>query len=179
VTKQQTRSVSSLLWNYLLILKILPVSRFKDPKAAILTLKILKGIHLRFCKTIPNTASNGLINAHFPCSQLEVGISEHRPITWKGILRRVSKSMSKFAFSKKGNKRLIIVFRVVENFWKTLKTISACTESADWNVCNLTVPLKSNTHGEKLCDLSGIHLSGMKSHYCCYTWTRVTCNQIK
>ncbi len=35
--------ISLLLRNYLLILKILPVSRFKDPKAAILTLKMLTG----------------------------------------------------------------------------------------------------------------------------------------
>jgi hypothetical protein len=39
--------------NLLLIMKILPVTRFKDPKAAILTLNMLTGSRLRFCKFIP------------------------------------------------------------------------------------------------------------------------------
>ncbi len=38
--KNLNLNFSLLLWNYLLILKILPVSCFKDPKAAILTLKM-------------------------------------------------------------------------------------------------------------------------------------------
>ncbi len=50
--KNQTQSFSLLLWNYLLILKILPVTHFKDPKAAILTLKMLTGSRLWFCKII-------------------------------------------------------------------------------------------------------------------------------
>ncbi len=33
--KKKTQSLSLLFGNYLLILKILPVTRFKDPKAAI------------------------------------------------------------------------------------------------------------------------------------------------
>ncbi len=48
--KNQTQSFSWLLWNDLLILKILPVTRFKDPKAAILILKMLTGSRLWFCK---------------------------------------------------------------------------------------------------------------------------------
>ncbi len=39
----QIQRFSLLLWNYLLILKFLPVTPFKDPKAAILTLTTLKG----------------------------------------------------------------------------------------------------------------------------------------
>ncbi len=42
-----------LLWNYWLILKILPVTRFKDPKMAIWTLKMRTGIRLWLCKIIP------------------------------------------------------------------------------------------------------------------------------
>jgi hypothetical protein len=37
--KNKTQSFSLLLWNYLLILKILPITLFKDAKAAILTRK--------------------------------------------------------------------------------------------------------------------------------------------
>jgi hypothetical protein len=43
--------------------------RFKDPKAAILTLKMLTGSRLGFCKIIPEAACDKLILAHFPCSQ--------------------------------------------------------------------------------------------------------------
>jgi hypothetical protein len=44
--KNQNQSFSLLLRNYLLILKILSVTRFKDPKAAILTLKMRIGSRL-------------------------------------------------------------------------------------------------------------------------------------
>jgi hypothetical protein len=67
--EKKTQSFSLLLCNYLLILKILLVARFKDPKAAILTLKILTGSRLRFWKIIPKAAGDKLILAHFPCSQ--------------------------------------------------------------------------------------------------------------
>ncbi len=42
----QLMKKSNSKWNYLLILKILSVTRFKDPKAAILTLKMLTGSRL-------------------------------------------------------------------------------------------------------------------------------------
>jgi hypothetical protein len=41
---------------YLAPLKILPVTRFEDPKAAILTPKMLTGSRLRFFKFIPEAA---------------------------------------------------------------------------------------------------------------------------
>ncbi len=44
--KNQTRSFSLLLCYYLLILKILSVNCFKDPKVAILTLKMHTGSRL-------------------------------------------------------------------------------------------------------------------------------------
>jgi hypothetical protein len=44
--KKQTQSFSLLLLNYLLILKILSVTRFKDPRAVILALKVLTGSRL-------------------------------------------------------------------------------------------------------------------------------------
>ncbi len=95
--KNQTPSLNLLLWNYLLTLKILPVTSYKDPKAAILTLKMLTGSRLWFCKIIPKAAGDKLILAHFPGSQWEVGTREHRPITEKEILRRVLLSI----FNKK------------------------------------------------------------------------------
>ncbi len=39
-------------------------------------------------------------NTHFPCSQLEVGTREHRPITEKGILSGVSVSIFKSNFKE-------------------------------------------------------------------------------
>ncbi len=49
-------------------MKILPVTRFKDPKTAILTLKMLTGSRLWFCKIIQEAACEKLIFAHFPCN---------------------------------------------------------------------------------------------------------------
>jgi hypothetical protein len=65
------------------------------PKAAILTLKMLTGSRLWFFKIIPKAAGDKLILAHFLCSKWDVGTREHRPITEKGILRRVSVSILK------------------------------------------------------------------------------------
>ncbi len=48
--KNQTKIFSFLLWNSWIILKILPVTRFKDPNAAILTLKI--HTELEFLKSL-------------------------------------------------------------------------------------------------------------------------------
>ncbi len=91
LTKNLTQSFSLLLWNYLpvLILKILPVNCFKDPKVATFTLKMLTGSRLWFCKIIPEAACNKLILAHFPCSQWY----RYRPITEKVIMRWVSVSI--------------------------------------------------------------------------------------
>ncbi len=84
--------MSLLFLNYLLILKFLLVTRSKDPKAAILTLKMLTGSRTWFCKIPPEVDCDKLTLAHFPCSQWEVGIRERQPISKKGILRRVSVS---------------------------------------------------------------------------------------
>jgi len=46
-------------------LKILPLTHFKDPKAAILTLKMLK--MLKILKNDTGAACEMLILAHFPC----------------------------------------------------------------------------------------------------------------
>jgi hypothetical protein len=50
-------------------LKILPVARFKDPEAAIYTLKMLEETRLCFCKIIPEAARDKLILLHFSCGQ--------------------------------------------------------------------------------------------------------------
>ncbi len=50
----KTKTTFSLLfWNYELILKILQVTRLKDPKAEILAMKMLTGSRLWFWKIIP------------------------------------------------------------------------------------------------------------------------------
>ncbi len=62
--KNRTSSFSLLLWkNYLW-----KVTSFKDPKTAILTLKILTGSRLWFCKIIPEAACDILILAIFPAA---------------------------------------------------------------------------------------------------------------
>ncbi len=88
-----------LLLYYLLIMKIHPVTHFKGPKAAILTLKLLTGSRLWFCTIIQEAACDKLILAHFPSSQREVGIRKHRSITKKGIVSNY----------KEANKKLILV----------------------------------------------------------------------
>jgi hypothetical protein len=93
--KNQTQSFSLLLWNYLLIMKILPVTRLKDPEAT--TLKILIGSSLWLCKIILEAAFEKWILAHFPCMQWEVYTREHWPITDKWILRRVSLNIFKIS----------------------------------------------------------------------------------
>ncbi len=65
---------------------------------------------LTFCKTISEAACDKLILAQFTCSQSVVGTREHRPITEKGILRRVSVTFSKLVSNfKEANKNLKIV----------------------------------------------------------------------
>jgi hypothetical protein len=66
---QNQGSACPLKLNYFLILKILPETQFKNPKAVVLTLKMLKGSRLCFCKIIPKAAGDKLILAHFPCNQ--------------------------------------------------------------------------------------------------------------
>ncbi len=95
--KNQTQYFTLLLWNFILILKIFPVTRFADPKAAFLTLKMLRGSRLWFCKIIPEAARDKLILAHFPCSQWEAGTRENRPIKEKRILWRFFNKMFKIS----------------------------------------------------------------------------------
>jgi hypothetical protein len=82
--KSKLKGFRLLLLNYLLISEPLLVTRFKDPKSAILTLKLLTGSRL-ICKIIPETACDKLILVHFPCSEYGIGNREHRPITEKGF----------------------------------------------------------------------------------------------
>jgi hypothetical protein len=84
----------------LLISKNLPVIRFKDPNVAILTLEMLTGSRLRFCKIIPEAACDKLILAHFSCSQREVGArpTNHR----EGNSEERFNKVSLFKISKYG-----------------------------------------------------------------------------
>ncbi len=59
-----------------LILEILPETRFKNPKVAILTLKMLIWSRLWFCKITPEAACDKSILARFPWGQWEVGNGE-------------------------------------------------------------------------------------------------------
>jgi hypothetical protein len=51
------------------ILKILPVTRFKDPKGSILTLKMHTNAPCDSVKSHREAACDKLILEHFPCSQ--------------------------------------------------------------------------------------------------------------
>jgi hypothetical protein len=56
------------------------------------------------------TCDKAILHAVFSLSQLRVGTEKHRPITEKGILRRVSVEVSKLLNnSNNTNKRFIIV----------------------------------------------------------------------
>ncbi len=65
-----------------------------------LTLKMVTGSRLWFCKIIPKAACDKLSLAHFPCSQWEVCAGEHRPIKTKGILWKVSVGIFSYKISK-------------------------------------------------------------------------------
>jgi len=72
--KNQTQRYILYLLNYLLILKILPEARFKGPKAAILSLKMLTGSRLLLSKIIPEAAYDKFILAHFPAANVRSAI---------------------------------------------------------------------------------------------------------
>ncbi len=88
--KKSNPKFSLLLWNYLLILKILPVTRFKDPKAANLTLKMLTGSCLWFCLKIWRLIVL-IAHGNYFCSALLFSNSDsspsHTQVQW--TLRRV------------------------------------------------------------------------------------------
>jgi hypothetical protein len=114
--ENQAQSFSLILWNHLLILKILPITGFNDPTTAVLTLKMLTGSHLWLCKIILEAACDMSILSHFSCSQWEVGTREQ----WLGWFQyALSKLVSNF---KEANKKLIFVYS---------KTSNAYTESTD------------------------------------------------
>ncbi len=92
-------SFSLLLWNYLLLLKILPITRFKDPKAVNLRLgKMLTGSRLLFCKIISEAAAcDKLILAHFPAanerSALENFVQSQRREFWGGFQKATANNL--------------------------------------------------------------------------------------
>ncbi len=89
-------------WNYLLILKILPVSRFKEPEAAILRLKMLTGSRLWFCKIIPEGACDNERSALENIDQSQI-----REF-WGGFQKAFSKTSPVSTFNE-ANKKLITV----------------------------------------------------------------------
>jgi hypothetical protein len=75
----------SVIW------KILPLTVFKDPKAAILTLKRLPESHLCIVKAYLKPPVTSLFSHIFPVANESSILEsrEHRPITVERILRRV------------------------------------------------------------------------------------------
>ncbi len=104
-------------------------NRLQRPESGYIDTENIHRSRLWFCKTIPEAACDKLFVAHFPCSQWWAGIREHQPITEKGILRRVSVSIFKVVNSFKEANKKFIMYMVMKNIWKTLKTISLYTES--------------------------------------------------
>ncbi len=76
---------------------------------------------------IQEAACDKLILAHFPWSHWEIDTKEHRPITEKGILRRISVSKISEQFQRSLNKKFIIVqgseklFKNLENHYRICK----------------------------------------------------------
>jgi hypothetical protein len=103
-------------------LKIIPLTRFRDRKTAMLTLKMRKGSHLWFCKIISEAACNKLIFARFSCSQWEVGTREHRTFTEKGFWGGFQKAFSNLVSAFKEAINNFIIVYGSERCRKTLKT---------------------------------------------------------
>ncbi len=66
--------------------------------------------------------------AHFPCSQCEVNTREHRPITEKGILRRVSVSIFKIISKFKEADIKLVLLQRREKLLKDIEKPSAHTQ---------------------------------------------------
>jgi hypothetical protein len=108
--RTQTQSFSFLLRNsnYLLILKILSVTLFKDPKEAILTLKMRTGSRLWFCKIIPEAACGSVtINScAFSLQPMRGDTVKHRPIIENVFMRKTSVTILKIGSNfKAANKQ--------------------------------------------------------------------------
>ncbi len=106
--KYQIQSFSLPLWYCLLILKILRVTRLKDPKAATLKLKMLTGS--RLWKVNSCAFSLQAMRGRHKRT------STHRSTAEKGILRRVSVSIFK-VISMKQMKSLLF-YKEVKSCWK-------------------------------------------------------------
>ncbi len=87
--------VLKLLWNYLLILKIHPVTCFKEPIAAILILKMLTGKPPLLLLNHTGSHLWQVNSCTFSVKPREVDTRKHRQITEKEILRRISVSIFK------------------------------------------------------------------------------------
>jgi hypothetical protein len=93
-------------------LKILPVTHFKDPKAAILALKMLTGSRLRFCKIIPEAACDKLVLALRQSALDQIEQTQRRKFE-DGFSKHFQKLVINF---KEAAKMLVIVYRVVISF---------------------------------------------------------------
>ncbi len=121
--------------------------------------KMLTGSSLWFCKIIPKAAGGKLILAHFPCSQWEVGTREHRPITEKEILRRISVSIFKisklFQRSKEKIYNCIRQWKAFERPWKpsahTQKVMIKMFRPSKKYPSRDTVPFNKQFSVEDLC----------------------------
>ncbi len=120
--KNETQSFSLLLWNNLLILKILPVTRFREPKAAILTLKMLTGSRLWFCKIIPQKLPDtSWFLRIFPAANEESALENidqwQRREFWGGYEWSFSKFVNNFKEANKYN-NCIGFWKAFEITWK-------------------------------------------------------------
>ncbi len=86
-------------------------------------MKMLTGSRLWFCNIILEAACVRVFPAVNERSALKNSYQSHRREFWGGFQQAFSKLVSHF---KEANKQL---YRVVKSFWKTLKIISANTES--------------------------------------------------
>ncbi len=92
----QSQSFSLLLWNYLIILKILSVTLFKE----ILTLKMNTGSRLWFCKIISETTCDKLILEHFLCSNDGSTLENINQPKWRELMNYEEGFSKHFQISK-------------------------------------------------------------------------------
>ncbi len=118
----QTQCFSLLLWNYLLVLKILSVTLFKDSKAAIFTLKFLQETVCDSCKIILEAACDKLVLAIFPeaneGSTVDNSNQSQRRELWGGFSVSIFKINKKFQRSKYKGNNCIGQWKAFERPWK-------------------------------------------------------------
>ncbi len=145
---------------------------------SILTLKMLTGNRLWFCKITPEAACDKFILAYFPCSQWEVGTGEHRPITEKGILKRLLVCIFKISISPDmlfhglfitSNLKIYLetltgaVFGMVQHIWPF---VHLQYHAFDMSLRTFPPPFTMRAGGDTVIPVTNIHFAFLIGIFC-------------